>query len=61
MFPDWEFGIKEERIAARVRGIDFIQTGHMHDSLPRLVQVGRAPLIATGASGRFISRLDLDV
>lgn len=90
MFPDWEFGIKEEKIAARVQaarddgaglvvllshngfevdrklaarvpGIDVILTGHTHDALPRPVQVGRTLLIATGACGKFISRLDLDV
>jgi sulfur-oxidizing protein SoxB len=90
MFPDWEFGIKEEKIAARVQaardegaglvvllshngfevdrklatrvpGIDVILTGHTHDALPRPVQVGRTLLIATGASGKFISRLDLAV
>ncbi|MCA3364996.1 MAG: thiosulfohydrolase SoxB [Roseomonas sp.] len=90
MFPDWEFGIKEEKIAARVQaardagaglvillshngfeldrklaarvpGIDVILTGHTHDALPRPVQVGRTVLLATGASGKFISRLDLDV
>jgi len=90
MFPEWEFGIKEEKlaervqavraagaqvvvllshngfdvdrkIAARVPGIDVILTGHTHDALPRPVQVGSTLLIATGANGKFVSRLDLDV
>jgi sulfur-oxidizing protein SoxB len=90
MFPDWEFGIKEEKIAERVKaarddgavlvvllshngfdvdrklasrvpGIDIILTGHTHDALPRPLQVGRTLLIATGASGKFVSRLDLEI
>ncbi len=90
MIPDWEFGIKEEKlagrvqaareagaqvvvllshngfdvdrkVAARVPGIDVILTGHTHDALPRPLQVGNTLLIATGANGKFVSRLDLDV
>ena len=38
-----------------------ILTGHTHDALPCLMQVGRALLIATGTFGKFISLLDLDV
>jgi S-sulfosulfanyl-L-cysteine sulfohydrolase len=90
MFPDWEFGIKEEKLAARVQaareagaqvvvllshngfdvdrkiaarvpGIDVILTGHTHDALPRPLLVGSTLLIATGANGKFVSRIDLEV
>lgn len=90
MFPEWSFGIKEEKIAERVQaaraegaevvvllshngfdvdrklagrvpGIDVILTGHTHDAMPRPLQVGNTLLIATGACGKFISRLDLEV
>ncbi|MDW8398395.1 MAG: thiosulfohydrolase SoxB [Acetobacteraceae bacterium] len=90
MFPEWSFGIKEEKVAERVQaaradgaevvvllshngfdvdrkmagrvpGIDVILTGHTHDAMPRPLQVGNTLLVATGACGKFISRLDLEV
>ena len=51
----------DRKLAARVSGIDVILTGHTHDALPEPVKVGNTLLIASGSSGKFISRLDLDV
>jgi S-sulfosulfanyl-L-cysteine sulfohydrolase len=90
MFPEYSFGIREERMqamvdevraegvdlvvclshngfdvdrkmAARLRGIDVILTGHTHDALPEPVLVGETILIASGSHGKFVTRLDLDV
>lgn len=91
MFPDYSFGIREERMqavvdelrdtekvdlvvclshngfdvdrkmAAQVRGIDVILTGHTHDAVPEPVLVGETILIASGSNGKFVSRVDLDV
>ena len=49
------------KMAARVRGIDVILGGHTHDGLPRPILVGRTLVINSGAHGKFLSRLDLDV
>jgi sulfur-oxidizing protein SoxB len=51
----------DRKMASRVRGIDVILTAHTHDALPEVVQVGKTLLVATGACGKFVSRLDLDV
>jgi len=51
----------DRKLASRVNGIDVILTGHTHDALPEAVKVGKTLLIASGSSGKFVSRLDLDV
>jgi len=49
------------KMAGRVRGIDVILGGHTHDGLPRPIPVGKTLVINSGAHGKFLSRLDLDV
>jgi sulfur-oxidizing protein SoxB len=49
------------KLASRVRGIDVILGGHTHDGIPRPIKVGQTLVINSGAHGKFLSRLDLDV
>ncbi len=51
----------DRKLAGRVEGIDVILTAHTHDVLPAPVQVGRTLLVASGSSGKLLSRLDLEV
>ena len=51
----------DRAMAARVPGIDVILTGHTHDALPEPVMVGDTIVIASGSTGKFVTRLDLDV
>lgn len=51
----------DRKLAARVKGIDVVLTGHTHDALPQAVKVGNTLLIASGSHGKFITRVDLDV
>lgn len=49
------------KMASRVRGIDVILGGHTHDGIPQPIKVGQTLVINSGAHGKFLSRLDLDV
>lgn len=49
------------KLARRVQGIDVILGGHTHDSVPKPVLINKTIVINSGAHGKFLSRLDLDV
>ena len=49
------------KMAGRLRGVDVVLGGHTHDGLPEPIAVGKTLVINSGAHGKFLSRLDLDV
>ncbi|MEM7045595.1 MAG: thiosulfohydrolase SoxB [Pseudomonadota bacterium] len=51
----------DRKLAGNVPGIDVILTAHTHDAIPEPTIVDKTLLITSGANGKFLSRLDLDV
>jgi len=51
----------DRQLAGNIDGIDVILTAHTHDAIPEPTVVGKTLLITSGANGKFLSRLDLDV
>lgn len=51
----------DAKLVGQVEGIDVVLTGHTHDAIPAVTKVGKTLLVASGSSGKFVSRLDLDV
>ena len=51
----------DKQMAGRVTGIDVILSGHTHDALPEPVLIGETIIVASGSTGKFVSRVDLDV
>ena len=51
----------DRKLAGHVDGIDVILTAHTHDAVPEPTVVNKTLLITSGAYGKFLSRLDLEV
>ena len=51
----------DKKMAGKVKGIDVILSGHTHDALPEPVLIGETVIVASGSTGKFVSRVDLDV
>ena len=51
----------DKKMAGKVTGIDVILSGHTHDALPEPVLIGETIIVASGSTGKFVSRVDLDV
>jgi sulfur-oxidizing protein SoxB len=51
----------DQEVARKVRGIDFILSGHTHDPSPRPITINNTVIVIAGSHGKYIGRLDLDI
>ncbi len=51
----------DQEVARKVRGIDFILSGHTHDPGPRPVTINGTTIVIAGSHGKFVGRLDIDI
>ena len=51
----------DQELAKKVKGVDFILSGHTHDPSPEPIVVNDTVIIISGSHGKYISRLDLDI
>jgi sulfur-oxidizing protein SoxB len=51
----------DQKLATVVNGIDVIQTGHTHDSIPRAIEINNTILLSSGSHGKYLGRVDLEV
>jgi len=51
----------DQELAKRVRGIDFILSGHTHDPSPKPIVVNDTVILIAGSHGKYIGRLDIDI
>ena len=51
----------DQELAKKVKGVDFILSGHTHDPSPKPIVVNDTVILIAGSHGKFISRLDIDL
>jgi sulfur-oxidizing protein SoxB len=51
----------DQELAKKVKGVDFILSGHTHDPSPKPIIVNDTVILIAGSHGKFISRLDLEI
>ncbi len=51
----------DQKIAAKISGIDVILTGHTHDAIPQAIKIKDTLLLSSGSHGKYLGRIDLKV
>jgi len=51
----------DQELAKKVKGVDFILSGHTHDPSPKPIVVNDTVILIAGSHGKYVGRLDLDI
>jgi len=51
----------DQELAKKIKGVDFILSGHTHDPSPEPIVVNDTVILISGSHGKYVSRLDLDI
>jgi sulfur-oxidizing protein SoxB len=51
----------DQELAKRVKGVDFILSGHTHDPSPKPIVVNDTVILISGSHGKYVGRLDLNI
>jgi len=51
----------DQELAKKVKGVDFILSGHTHDPSPEPIIVNDTVIVISGSHGKYVGRLDLDI
>jgi len=51
----------DQELAKKVKGVDFILSGHTHDPSPKPIIVNDTVILIAGSHGKYVGRLDIDI
>ncbi len=51
----------DQELAKKVKGVDFILSGHTHDPSPEPIVVNNTVILIAGSHGKYVGRLDIDI
>ena len=51
----------DQELAKKVKGVDFILSGHTHDPSPEPIIINNTVILIAGSHGKYVGRLDIDI
>ncbi len=51
----------DQELAKKIKGVDFILSGHTHDPSPKPIIVNDTVILIAGSHGKYIGRLDIEI